>query len=127
MIGWTFYRASDGAFLRSITAPDIDQMLLNHDPETEVACEGVHDEETRLVDDEIVAAAPNQARLLADLRNERDLRLTRCDWTQVPDNGLPAAEVAAWRLYRQALRDLPETADPSNPIWPVAPSSEDHS
>ena len=57
-----------------------------------------------------------------ELREERNKRLTRCDWvatkafttdTPIPDE---------WKTYMQALRDLPaNTADPENPVWPQAP------
>ena len=56
------------------------------------------------------------------LREERNKRLSQCDWvatrafttnTPVPDE---------WKAYMQALRDLPaNTTDPENPVWPVAP------
>jgi hypothetical protein len=31
------------------------------------------------------------------------------------------AQQLAWRMYRQALRDMPENCDPLSPVWPVAP------
>jgi hypothetical protein len=59
----------------------------------------------------------------AELRSLRDQKLTKCDWTQIPDAPLTEEQKTAWRTYRQALRDLPEnTEDPKNPIWPVEPS-----
>jgi len=45
---------------------------------------------------------------MAALRVERDRRLQLCDWTQLPDVPLAAYEVAQWRAYRKALRDIPE-------------------
>lgn len=48
--------------------------------------------------------------------SNRDLRnatLGYTDWTQIPDNGLSEETRAAWRTYRQQLRDLPE-----HPNWP---------
>lgn len=40
----------------------------------------------------------------------------------MPDSPLGAEQKAAWGAYRQALRDLPETAtNPSDVEWPVAP------
>jgi hypothetical protein len=58
------------------------------------------------------------------LRTERDVRLTDCDWTQVTDTQLSEAEVSAWQVYRQQLRDLPATvANPANPSWPIPPAS----
>ena len=56
----------------------------------------------------------------------RELRLSRrrllngCDWTQVPDAPVDAA---AWAVYRQELRDLPNnTTDPREVVWPTPPS-----
>ena len=41
------------------------------------------------------------------LRNERDRRLTECDWvvTKHTEHGKMVPE--KWKIYRQALRDLP--------------------
>ena len=56
----------------------------------------------------------------AALREKRDALLAGSDWTQIGDVTLDNA--AAWRTYRQALRDLPaNTADPENPTWPSKP------
>lgn len=54
------------------------------------------------------------------LRAERDARLAACDWTQLPDVSAEIRE--SWRAYRQALRDMPETADPFAPEWPNPPA-----
>lgn len=52
------------------------------------------------------------------LRRRKEL-LDHSDWTQVPD---APVDQAAWRVYRQALRDLPaNTPDPRNVTWPEAP------
>lgn len=68
--------------------------------------------------------AAERDRLLGMLREERDARLTASDWSQLPDAPLSAEGLAAWRAYRQALRDLPEnTADPANPDWPTPPTA----
>ncbi|WP_296540590.1 tail fiber assembly protein [Rhizorhabdus sp.] len=62
--------------------------------------------------------------LWSELRDERDRRLSLCDWTQVADVPLAAEVRSAWTAYRQALRDLPEnTLDPAAPIWPEAPNA----
>jgi hypothetical protein len=58
----------------------------------------------------------------AELRTARNLRLTDCDWTQLGDAQLTAAQVTEWQTYRQALRDLPSTTlDPAEPEWPTPP------
>ncbi|WP_336974157.1 tail fiber assembly protein [Sphingobium aromaticiconvertens] len=62
--------------------------------------------------------------LLDLVRVERDRRLTACDWTQVPDNSLTSEQQGQWRLYRQALRDLPgdqPDATLETAIWPQEP------
>lgn len=59
---------------------------------------------------------------LAALRAERDRLLLASDWTMVADAPLTDAQRAAWRDYRQALRDMPEnTENPAAPIWPAKP------
>lgn len=56
------------------------------------------------------------------LRDIRDAKLTKCDWTQGNDVQLSSEQKAAWAVYRQQLRDLPgNTADPDNPTWPTPP------
>ena len=57
-------------------------------------------------------------RQAAGVRAERNTRIADCDWRVLPDvlNG------EAWRVYRQALRDVPEQAGfPADVVWPVAP------
>nr|WP_278254165.1 tail fiber assembly protein [Sphingobium sp. BYY-5] len=57
------------------------------------------------------------------MRTKRDRLLAACDFTQVPDSPLTAAKREEWRVYRQALRDLTETAnDLASVEWPTPPS-----
>lgn len=64
---------------------------------------------------------PDQA--WAILRASRDYRLAASDWTQQADSPLDPTKVTAWKIYRQALRDLPSsTPDPLNPVWPAIPA-----
>ena len=66
------------------------------------------------------------------LRLERNSRLDDCDWTRMDDNGLSSSEKTEWATYRQALRDLPASANPTINIdgqlilssvnWPTKPS-----
>ena len=69
------------------------------------------------------ADAAEIAERLADeseiVREERNRRLTACDWTQLPDSPLSTADVTAWAVYRQELRDLPGSAGfPFTITWP---------
>ena len=62
------------------------------------------------------------------LRVERDEKLHACDWRASSDVTL----TDAWKTYRQALRDLPASANPtldsdgrlnaSSVTWPTEPS-----
>lgn len=68
------------------------------------------------------AASLNAKRLETaqmQMRQKRDRLLAQSDWTQVPD---APVDQAAWARYRQALRDLPQSADPLDPLWPVKPA-----
>lgn len=63
-----------------------------------------------------------QTRLLTALREERNARLDKSDWSQMADVALSEEQKEAWRTYRQALRDLPATTeDLANPVWPEKP------
>ena len=58
------------------------------------------------------------------IRAQRNLLLTQCDWTQLPDAPLTAEQKQAWAEYRQALRDVPEQAGfPENVAWPLVPEA----
>jgi hypothetical protein len=57
----------------------------------------------------------------ATIRQQRDAKLTACDWTQTSDN--PIANKTAWATYRQALRDLTkESGFPWDMTWPTEPT-----
>lgn len=60
---------------------------------------------------------------LAAFRRRRDVKLAECDWTQLPDAPLTPEQKAAWADYRQALRDVPETATADGwVVWPTKPA-----
>lgn len=62
--------------------------------------------------------APDMA---AQVRAERDARLMLTDWIYLPDV-TPPADMAAWEVYRQALRDVPQQEGfPDEVVWPVKP------
>ena len=59
------------------------------------------------------------------IRGERAYLLESSDWTQVTDSPLTELQKEAWRVYRQALRDMTVDIDPATPIteivWPTRP------
>ena len=64
-------------------------------------------------------AAGADDRAAAEIRKERDSKLTSCDWTQVAD---APVDQAAWATYRQSLRDIPDqTGFPNTINWPTEP------
>lgn len=73
---------------------------------------------------------PTREELLARIKAERDRKLNDTAWvfmrqlTGTPEQKLPAEEYAKWEAYWAALRDFPDTCDPENPVWPVAPNEE---
>lgn len=50
----------------------------------------------------------NSSEAMRLLREERDLRLSACDWRANSDLTLSDS----WKTYRQALRDMPASASP---------------
>ena len=64
------------------------------------------------------------------LRSERNIILKNSDWTQLTDSQLSDSKKAEWETYRQALRDLPSTANPTldsdgnlqDVTWPDEPT-----
>jgi hypothetical protein len=55
------------------------------------------------------------------MATRKDLFL-KSDWTQLPDVQLTTVQVDAWKVYRQALRDITEQPNwPNTIIWPVIP------
>ena len=58
------------------------------------------------------------------LRQERNKRLTECDWVVIRATSTDTPIPEEWKVYMQTLRDLPSTTeDPANPVWPTAPTS----
>jgi len=75
----------------------------------------------------------NNAEPIRLLREERDRRLTECDWIITKNKELGTNIPVAWKTYRQSLRDLPSNSDPklddnndldmSSVVWPTKPTS----
>jgi hypothetical protein len=63
--------------------------------------------------------------LAAEIRTRRDSLLDRTDKTQIPDAPLSDDSRAAFRAYRQALRDIPEQPGfPFEVEWPAEPETK---
>lgn len=60
---------------------------------------------------------------LFEVTSHRNMLLAVSDWTQIPDAQLTDEKKEEWRVYRQVLRDLPnsEGFDPWNVTWPTPP------
>ena len=77
-------------------------------------------------------AYDGDAEKLEDLRAVRDGMLSNSDWVVTMHKELGTNIPAAWKTYRQALRDLPASSSPklddlgnldmSSVIWPTPPS-----
>jgi hypothetical protein len=86
---------------------------------------------TQWVITEIPVPEPDPAQepipAMDQLRMQRDFLLQKSDWRMNED--YPYADKEQWKTYRQALRDLPATADPQldengnliNVTWPEEP------
>ena len=82
------------------------------------------------IEAKITALASSNA--MKELRIERGVRLADSDWTRLDDVGLSGSKKTEWATYRQALRDLPSSANPSlnsdgtlnnsSVTWPSKPS-----
>lgn len=70
-------------------------------------------------DEEAIASATE--RQWASIRQQRNTKLTDCDWTQLPDCPLSNTKQLEWAAYRQALRDITSQTDPFSIVWPELP------
>lgn len=71
---------------------------------------------------EIVSDNPyTEDQAMTALRHVRNQKLAECDYTQLPDVGLDAQTVEAWRVYRQALRDITDALVWNETTWPAKP------
>jgi len=63
-----------------------------------------------------------EPRLFRNFRQERNRRLAECDWVVIRATSTDTPIPEEWKVYMQALRDLPSvTEDPANPVWPTPP------
>ena len=70
------------------------------------------------VEDQAWADGAND-RAAAEVREERDAKLSACDWMANSD----VTMTSGWATYRQALRDVPaQSGFPNTITWPTKPS-----
>ena len=69
---------------------------------------------------EVAYVAGADSRKAAEVRAERNAKLSATDWTQTAD--VPQAVKDSYVSYRQALRDVPQQAGfPNQVVWPESP------
>ena len=113
---------TDYAAVLTATFPDALWGLTNNDLRTLTWDESNADPKPTAEMLDAAWPAVRDARKWAQVRAERDRLLAECDWTQVADAPLSSAEKEAWAVYRQALRDIPQTQDdPDDIVWPETP------
>jgi hypothetical protein len=81
---------------------------------------------SKVVDGKHIYTPITQEQIDADklnaVRKKRNKLLQESDWTQmVTDIPMSDAKKEEWKAYRQALRDLPETVDINNVVYPQKP------
>jgi hypothetical protein len=70
---------------------------------------------------ETIQRSIDNSSLLDGVRRTRNLLLDKSDWTQLSDNALSDAKRAEWASYRQQLRDITNTAELDDIVWPIQP------
>ncbi len=71
-------------------------------------------------DAEFQQSLPNV--LMKQIKQERDRLLAATDFITLEDTPITPESKEAFLAYRQALRDLPDTVDVNNPVYPVKPA-----
>ena len=129
MINKSIYSKSDGLLAFRISTSD-DPDLTNFSTDDFWIFDTYEDEFTKCVDGVVQELSETEItnlyydKNLEDFREERNVKLTESDWTQVIDSPLSDSKKTEWHTYRQALRDMPsqEGFDPLNPSYPTEPT-----
>jgi len=56
-----------------------------------------------------------------EVRQQRDILLNQCDWTQMADSPISGSTLTDWQTYRQSLRDITTQSNPFEISWPTKP------
>ena len=119
---FTIYNTTSGVIESQVggTSMTIDDVVLTDD---QSVIAGQYDPLTqKIVDGEAVTY---EADITGWLRQNRDLMLSSCDWTQGSDSPLSSSKKTEWATYRQALRDFPATNSATTldaVVWPTTPA-----
>lgn len=126
---FTIYDVATGEIKRRISTSQEGILINVFDGEDYI--EGEYSDETYIVVNGVTQQKPKSEldaiaaeRATAQMKMRRDMLLNASDFTQVPDAPFTSEQQQAWRVYRQALRDLPDNiSDIFNIAWPVEPNS----
>ena len=77
---------------------------------------------SKIVRDDDALAAYQLSEKWKTVRLQRDRYLNETDWIVTKAKETNTNIPAAWKTYRQALRDVPSQSDPDNITWPTKPS-----
>ena len=77
---------------------------------------------SEIVKDDDALATYQLAEKWKRVRQDRDRLLNETDWVVTKAKETSTNIPAAWKTYRQALRDVPSQSDPDNITWPTKPS-----
>lgn len=122
---WTVYNIDSGLITRRLVTTEESVQAILREGEGYIA-DHYNDNAYMIKDGKVVSRAADIDKLKQtvafELRVLRNEMLRDSDWTQVPD---APVDQEAWKVYRQALRDLPEKyvneTDIDNVVFPTAP------
>ena len=77
---------------------------------------------SKIIKDDDALAAYQLSQKWKTVRLQRDRYLNETDWIVTKAKETSTNIPAAWKTYRQALRDVPSQSDPDNITWPTKPS-----
>lgn len=79
-------------------------------------------EDQDFIEYQIMDIVYSDEQLISNANLKRKDLFLQSDWTQLPDVQLTVAQVDAWKVYRQALRDITDQPGyPGTIIWPTIP------